>query len=134
MENAEPLFRHNENSALCFHRSDSPGFSAKYTTYSFMDDWTTRIIQSNVIQVNVITLNRLLCNLCLFFYLTCGHCLQVTEAKSSVAMEPLGLRRGLRSLLDQGLPISIVTTDRSSSIRKIMREEFPKIIRWTPGT
>ena len=52
---------------------------------------------------------------------------QVTEAKSSVAMEPLGFRRGIGSLLDQGVPISILTTDRSTSIRKIMREDFPTI-------
>ena len=54
---------------------------------------------------------------------------QVTETvtKSSVAMEPLGMRRGLASLVNQGVPVSILTTDRSTSIRKIMRIEYPTI-------
>ena len=50
-----------------------------------------------------------------------------TKTGSSVAMEPLGMRRGLASLQSQGVPISILTTDRSTSIRKIMREDFPTI-------
>ena len=33
-------------------RSDSPGFSAKYTTYSFMSDETNEIIMVDLIQVN----------------------------------------------------------------------------------
>lgn len=32
-------------------RSDSPGYSAKYTSYSFMDDATKKIIMSDLIQV-----------------------------------------------------------------------------------
>ena len=75
----------NENCTLCFHRSDSPGYSAKYTTYSFMDDWTQRIIQSNVVQVNVNTkVPVVLCEYVCFSFPSllfkgvtraCGHCL-----------------------------------------------------------
>ncbi|XP_038126779.1 uncharacterized protein LOC119773727 [Cyprinodon tularosa] len=42
-------------------------------------------------------------------------------------MEPVGFRRGLDYLLEQGLEVEVVTTDRSPSIRKIMREEYPEI-------
>nr|XP_055053337.1 uncharacterized protein LOC129438550 [Misgurnus anguillicaudatus] len=52
---------------------------------------------------------------------------QCTEATSSGAMEPLGFRRGLTELLDLGLEVEVMTTDRSSSIRKIMREQYPNI-------
>lgn len=33
--------------------SDSPGFSAKYTTYSFMSDETKQIIMVDLVQVNI---------------------------------------------------------------------------------
>ncbi|CAM4505207.1 unnamed protein product [Leuciscus chuanchicus] len=62
-------------------RSDSPGHSCKYTTYSFMDDSTNQI--------------------------------KVTQAKSSVAMEPMGFKKG---------------PEKHPSIRKIMREDFPNIV------
>ncbi|KAL7396810.1 hypothetical protein ABVT39_012062 [Epinephelus coioides] len=82
-------------------RSDSPGHSAKYSTYSFMDDSTKQIVLLDLVQV--------------------------TQAKSSVAMEPLGFKNGLRILLDEGLDIKVITTDRHPSIRKIMRESYPEI-------
>ncbi|RXN22569.1 THAP domain-containing 2 [Labeo rohita] len=82
-------------------RSDSPGYSAKYTTYSFMDDSTKKIIMSDLIQVS--------------------------EASSSPAMEAVGFRRGLDRLLDSGVSVDVVTTDRHPSIRKIMRESYPNL-------
>nr|XP_055071078.1 uncharacterized protein si:dkeyp-30e7.2 isoform X1 [Misgurnus anguillicaudatus] len=82
-------------------RSDSPGHSCKYTTYSFMDDFTNQIVTFELIQV--------------------------TQAKSSVAMEPMGFKKGLEKLLDEGIHVKVVTTDRHPSIRKIMREDFPNI-------
>ncbi|XP_063077476.1 uncharacterized protein LOC134467554 [Engraulis encrasicolus] len=83
-------------------RSDSPGHSSKYSTYSFQLLSTNEIIHFEL--------------------------LQVTEASSSVAMEPQGFRRGLNGLLyTEGLSIDLIATDRSPSIRKIMREEFPQI-------
>ncbi|XP_038134321.1 uncharacterized protein LOC119778938 [Cyprinodon tularosa] len=82
-------------------RSDSPGYSAKYTCYSFMEDATKKVIMSDLIQV--------------------------TEATSSTAMEPVGFRRGLDRLLDSGVGVYVVTTDRAPSIRKIMRESYPEL-------
>ncbi|XP_063047543.1 uncharacterized protein LOC134441244 [Engraulis encrasicolus] len=54
--------------------------------------------------------------------------IQVSQASSSVAMEPLGFKKGLERLLDEGLDIRVVTTDRHPSIRKIMREQYPEIM------
>lgn len=52
----------------------------------------------------------------------------MSQATSSVAMEPMGFRKGLERLLDEGIDIKVVTTDRHPSIRKLMREEYPNII------
>lgn len=83
-------------------RSDSPGHSCKYSTYSFQLLSTAEIIHFEL--------------------------LQVTEASSSVAMESEGFRRGLNELLyKEGLDIDLIATDRSPSVRKIMREEFHQI-------
>ncbi|XP_042610729.1 uncharacterized protein LOC109070109 [Cyprinus carpio] len=82
-------------------RSDSPGFSAKYNTYSFMDDTTDKIVHFELVQV--------------------------TEASSSVAMEPVGFKRAVNTIQEQGIKIDVLTTDRSPSIRKIMRVEYPNI-------
>ncbi|XP_057693123.1 uncharacterized protein LOC130916425 isoform X1 [Corythoichthys intestinalis] len=82
-------------------RSDCPGFSAKYTTYSFMSDKTKEIIMVDLVQV--------------------------TEASSSPAMETLGFRRGLDRLLQAGIGVDVLATDRTPSIRKIMRERYPGI-------
>ncbi|XP_063074114.1 uncharacterized protein LOC134464652 isoform X2 [Engraulis encrasicolus] len=82
-------------------RCDSPGFSAKYSTYSFQSDTTKEIVHFELVQV--------------------------TEASSSVAMEVMGLQRGLDELLSCGVDIAVMTTDRSPSVRKLMREEHPQI-------
>ncbi len=42
-------------------------------------------------------------------------------------MEPLGFKRGLDRLLDEGIDVKAVTTDRHPSIRKMMRELYPDI-------
>lgn len=49
----------------------------------------------------------------------------MAQAKNSVAMEPLGFKKGLDRLLDEGIDEKVVTTDRHPSIRKIMRESYP---------
>ncbi|XP_060764206.1 uncharacterized protein LOC132873007 [Neoarius graeffei] len=53
---------------------------------------------------------------------------EVSQASSSAAMEPLGFRKGLDNILNEGIDVTVVTTDRHPSIRKIMREEYPNII------
>ncbi|KAF4114399.1 hypothetical protein G5714_004622 [Onychostoma macrolepis] len=80
-------------------RSDIPGFSAKYNTYSLMDDDSDKIVHFELVQV--------------------------TEASSSVAMEPIGLKRGLSKILEKGIKVDVLTTDRSPSIRNIMRVDYP---------
>ncbi|XP_051962723.1 uncharacterized protein LOC127629634 isoform X8 [Xyrauchen texanus] len=82
-------------------RDDSPGFSSKYNTYSFMDDTTNQIVHFELVQA--------------------------TEASSSGAMEPVGFKRGLNKLLEKGIDVEIVTTDRSPSIRKVMQVDYPDI-------
>lgn len=39
----------------------------------------------------------------------------------------MGFKKGLEKLLDEGISVKVVTTDRHPSIRKIMREDFPNI-------
>ncbi|KAK0155186.1 hypothetical protein N1851_002510 [Merluccius polli] len=82
-------------------RCDSPGFNAKYCHYTFMLDSTKEILHTELVQC--------------------------TEATSSGAMEPMGFRRGMNDLLDTGLDVEVMATDRSTSIQKIMREEFPHV-------
>ncbi|XP_051985367.1 uncharacterized protein LOC127645746 [Xyrauchen texanus] len=82
-------------------RCDTPGFSAKYCHYTFMLDDTKEILHTELVQV--------------------------TEATSSVTMEPLAFKRGMTELMDQGLDVEVMATDRSTSIQKIMREQFPNV-------
>lgn len=42
-------------------------------------------------------------------------------------MEAMGFQRGLNHLLDLGLDIGVMVTDRSPSIRKLMRESYGNI-------
>ena len=84
-----------------FCRSDSPGFSAKYTTYTFIEESTEKIIATKV--------------------------LQKTESSSSIALEMDAFKVLLNDLLASGLNIGVVVTDRSASIRKYMRECHPSI-------
>lgn len=42
-------------------------------------------------------------------------------------MEPIGFKKGLDKLLDEGINVKVVTTDRHPSIRKMMREDYPDI-------
>ncbi|XP_064461908.1 uncharacterized protein LOC135372144 [Ornithodoros turicata] len=79
-------------------RCDSPGFSAKYMTYSFLASSVNKVIYSVQIQV--------------------GECEQV---RSSVSMEKHALVTGLADLRAEGIQIASLTTDRHSAIRKYMR-------------
>ena len=75
-------------------RCDSPGFSAKYGTYTLMDTETELVVD---------------------FQLT-----QCTETTSSVAME----KHGFETVLErtkESLQIATVVTDRNTSIKKAMR-------------
>ncbi|KAL7404301.1 hypothetical protein ABVT39_012725 [Epinephelus coioides] len=67
----------------------------------FIDDSTKKIIMSDLIQV--------------------------TETTSSPVMEKVGFQRGLDRLLQSGVGVGVVTTDRHPSTRKTMRESYPEI-------
>lgn len=82
-------------------RCDSPGYSAKYCTYSLMDMSSNKIVTSNVVQV--------------------------TEASSSVTMEPLGFRRSVDYILSKEIKINIIATDRHPSITSIMKKDYKSI-------
>ena len=82
-------------------RCDSPGFSAKYCTYSLLDIET----QHNVMFLVV----------------------KVTETGSSSKMEVEGFRRCMTYLLDQGFTIEVLATDRHVQIRSIMKKEFSNV-------
>ena len=113
-------------------RCDTPGFSAKNCHYTFMLDDTKEIIHTELLQVNKrLTLeNKNICYYCCcenYYSIQVSIQLYSTEAGSSVAMEPLGFKRGMKEIMGDGLDIEVMTTDRSTSIRKIMREEFPNV-------
>ncbi|XP_030233960.1 uncharacterized protein LOC115559293 [Gadus morhua] len=113
-------------------RCDTPGFSAKNCHYTFMLDDTKEIIHTELLQVNKrLTLeNKNICYYCCcenYYSIQVSIQLYSTEAGSSVAMEPLGFKRGMKEIMGDGLDIEVMTTDRSTSIRTIMREEFPNV-------
>lgn len=83
-------------------RCDSPGFSAKYGTYNIMDAATGAVLTFSLKQVNANT--------------------------SSVAMEADGCFDGLKELLDHGMVVKVFGTDCSTSIAKLLRENFPDIL------
>ena len=79
-------------------RFDSPGYSAKYCTYSIMDSVKYLILDYNLVQT--------------------------TETGSSVAMEKEGLRRCLDSLLAHDAQILSIVTDRHRGVGLLMRQEY----------
>ncbi|KAL1446504.1 hypothetical protein MTO96_028814 [Rhipicephalus appendiculatus] len=95
LESSEPLSLAGDG------RCDSPGFSAKYLTYTFIDASRDVILHTELVQVN--------------------------EVGNSVRMELEGLKRGLQFLLDMGKCISNIVTDRHSSIRAYLKREHPDI-------
>ena len=77
---------------------DSPGYSAKYCTYTSMEASSHAVV---------------------------GILLaQVTGTTSSVAREKEGCRRSLDNLLQSGVEVAPMATDRHSEIWKKMREKY----------
>ena len=74
-------------------RSDSPGHSAKYGTYTMMSD-AGKVLTFNIVQV--------------------------TEVTSSNAMEKEGFERCFNELRDEGVHINRIATDRHTSISSTM--------------
>jgi hypothetical protein len=82
-------------------RCDSPGFSAKYCTYSIMDQESDLILDFSIVQV--------------------------TQAGSSNGMEKVGCKETLDRLLSTALDIETFATDRHIQIRAMMKSDYPRI-------
>ena len=80
--------KQNKSVDLCGDgRCDSPGHSAKYGTYTLMDEKSNLIVEFSL--------------------------MQVTEVSSSNAMEYEGCKRSLNSVVKKKVPIRCLTTDRT---------------------
>ena len=80
-------------------RCDSPGYSAKYCSYSLMEIESQKVVDFELVQVS--------------------------ETGSSVRMEALGFDRCFtRVLHDHKLTVDKLATDRHVSIRKMMKDKY----------
>ena len=77
---------------------DSPGYSAKYGTYSLMDSAVNLILDYSLIEVS--------------------------KVSSSVAMEKDGLQHCLDKLLTQGVTIASIATDSHTNLPSLMKKEY----------
>lgn len=82
-------------------RCDSPGFNAKYCTYTVMEAMTSAILDFNVVQVS--------------------------QTGSSSTMELEGFKRCLSKLKQSNISIKALATDRHVQIRSFLRKEHPGI-------
>ncbi|CAG0895179.1 unnamed protein product [Cyprideis torosa] len=83
-------------------RYSAPGYSAKYCTYSLMDDATKKVVHTEV--------------------------LQCSESTSSVAMENDACQAALRWAKSTfGKSPTSVCTDRHKGIQKMMKKKYPKV-------
>jgi len=82
-------------------RCDSPGYSAKYGTYSLMNTETNKVIDFQVVHV-----------------LTAGN---------SNRMEKHGLEILLEKFTKLEIPITSLTTDRHTQVRAFMKKCYPSI-------
>ncbi|XP_040185818.1 uncharacterized protein LOC120918344 [Rana temporaria] len=80
---------------------DSPGFNAKYCTYTLMDAETDKIIDFQVEQLQA--------------------------GRTSVSLEKLAFVKALDRVLSDHVKVKVIATDRHVSIRKIIREKYPEI-------
>ncbi|KAG0443368.1 hypothetical protein HPB47_015000, partial [Ixodes persulcatus] len=88
-------------------RCDSPGFFAKYLTYSIFAPQINKIMLCEQVQV--------------------GEC---EEVRASVQMEKQGLIRCLELLKTKDINVHSLTTHRHISIAKHMREVEPEIVHY----
>ncbi|KAK3731342.1 hypothetical protein QZH41_004098 [Actinostola sp. cb2023] len=82
-------------------RCDSPGFSAKYGTYTMIDQETDKIVDFKLIQVS--------------------------EVGSSNQMERKGFKQCMDNLLEHGTNIKVVATDGHIGIAADMKKDYPNI-------
>ena len=90
-------------------RSDSPGYSAKYTSYTLMDMATSLIVDQQL--------------------------MTATETGSSVAMEKIALQRSIDFLISNEIKIETLATDRHTGVQSLLKQNYPEInINMTCGT
>ncbi|XP_078670415.1 uncharacterized protein LOC144910817 isoform X2 [Branchiostoma floridae x Branchiostoma belcheri] len=77
-------------------RCDSPGYNAKYCSYSFMEEQSQYIVDFQLVQVS--------------------------ETTSSQAMEKMGFLRSLEFLENEGMNIGCIATDRHVGIRAALKQ------------
>ena len=82
-------------------RCDSPGYSAKYGTYTMMDTASQLIIDFELVQV--------------------------TQASSSVGMEKLGFQTLMHRLQTAKLNIATIITDRSPQVKALMKKAYANV-------
>lgn len=82
-------------------RCNSPGFNAKYCTYTVMEAMTSAILDFNIVQVS--------------------------ETGSSSTMELEGFKRCLSKLKQSNISIKALATDRHVQIRSYLKKEHPCI-------
>ena len=83
-------------------RCDSPGYSAKYGTYSMMNTASNKVIDFFVVHV--------------------------AQAGNSSLMEKTGLKILLEKFSKLRIKITSLTTDRHTQIRAMMRDQYPNIM------
>uniref|UniRef100_A0A803J2M4 THAP-type domain-containing protein n=1 Tax=Xenopus tropicalis TaxID=8364 RepID=A0A803J2M4_XENTR len=80
---------------------DSPGYSAKYCTYTMMDIMTKKILHFTIEQI--------------------------FPGQSSGQMEGIAFKKCLSSLEKKGIDVRVMATDRHSCIRSMMKVTYPTI-------
>lgn len=96
------LFRGQELVILGDGRMDSPGHSAQYCSYTFMEYTTKKILC-------IITMDK-----------------RMTDLKST-NLEKACFMKGLQFLLDRGLNVVEVVTDAHVQVASIMKKDYPHI-------
>ena len=92
------LLDRNSVTLLGDGRCDSPGYSAKYGTYTMMDKESEKIVDFEVCHVK--------------------------QSTSSQAMEKRGFKLCLDRALNSGIPVGVVGTGRHTDIKALMRSEY----------
>ncbi|KAM4617353.1 uncharacterized protein O3C94_021391 isoform 1-T1 [Discoglossus pictus] len=82
-------------------QSYSPGVNTKCSTFTLLDDKTKKIVDF--------------------------HTIQATESASIGSMELKAFRRCVNNVLNEGLQVHIISTERNVGIKRIMRDEYNHI-------
>lgn len=111
-------------------RCDSPGFSAKYLTYSIHVAQLNKIVHFEQVQVGEVshTLNRVAFNFNEFFFPPKND-----EVRTSTAMEKFGFVKCLEAMKEKSIKIASFTTDRHVQVAKYMRTHEPGIPHYYDG-